>query len=112
MRTTPSDKHVEMWISSVLRTGVISAAGVVFAGAIVYLAAHAGEHVTFSHFHGVEAGLDSVHGVIAGALSGRSEGSVARHCATTSSHSSGIGWPIFPNSRRRSAIGGAIAAWS
>jgi uncharacterized membrane protein len=73
MRTTPSDRHVELWISTVLRAGVISAAGVVFAGAILYLATHAGEHVTFSHFHGVEAGLDSVHGVIAGVRSGRSE---------------------------------------
>lgn len=66
-------KQVELWISTLLRAGVMTAAVVVSLGAILYFPAHAGEHVSFSGFHGVEAGLDSVHGVISGVLTGRSE---------------------------------------
>lgn len=73
MSIIPVEKRAELWISTVLRAGVLSAAAVAIIGAIWYFPGHAGEHVSFARFHGVEAGLDSVHGVFAGVLAGRSE---------------------------------------
>ena len=69
----PSDAQVGLWISAVLRGGVLLAAAVVLIGAVLYLAAHAFEHIDFSHFHAVAAGLDSVHGVAHGVFAGDSQ---------------------------------------
>jgi uncharacterized membrane protein len=69
----PNDAQVGLWISAVLRGGVLLAAAVVIIGAVLYLVAHAGERLDFSHFHAVAAGLDSVHGVVRGVFAGDSQ---------------------------------------
>lgn len=73
MQTNTGDDQVELWISIVLRGGVTAAAVVVLFGAILYFPGHASEHMDFTHFQAVAAGLDSVHGVIAGVFSGNSQ---------------------------------------
>ncbi len=67
-----TDEQFEQWIGGLLRTGVIISATVAAVGALVYLARFGGGHESYRVFHGVPAGLESVHGVIGGALRLRS----------------------------------------
>jgi len=63
-----TDEEFEQWIGGLLRAGVLISAGVAGVGALFYLVHYGGTHVNYRVFHGVAPGLDSAHGVIAGAL--------------------------------------------
>lgn len=67
-----TDERVEQWIGTLLRWGVIVAATVASAGAVVYLVRYGGAPAHYARFHGVPRGLDSVGGVLAGATRLRS----------------------------------------
>jgi uncharacterized membrane protein len=67
-----SDERIELAIGTLLRAGVLLAAGVGLVGAIAYIARYGSAPVHYAQFHGVPAGLDSVHGVVVGALALRS----------------------------------------
>jgi len=66
-------RKMETIIGTLLRTGVILAATVVLAGAIVYLARHGTEAPHYHAFHGEPSDLCSVAGIVTDAieLSGR-----------------------------------------
>jgi uncharacterized membrane protein len=63
-----TDKSLENVIGLLLRTGVLFAAAVVLAGAILYLLQSGGEHVRYSTFQPMSDGLTSVAGIFAGAV--------------------------------------------
>ena len=63
---------MESWIGLLLRWGVIVAAVVGGIGGVVFLVRWWHVPADFRHFHGVPAGLDSVGGVVSGALALRS----------------------------------------
>ena len=67
-----TEEDVEQWIGMLLRTGVLIAAAVAAVGAAVYLARYGGAPENYRFFRGVPRGLDSVHGVVSGALHLRS----------------------------------------
>ncbi len=67
-----TEEEFEHWIGGVLRAGVIIAATVAAVGAVVYLARWGGGNENYRVFHGVPKGLDSVRGVVGGALHLRS----------------------------------------
>jgi uncharacterized membrane protein len=67
-----TDERVEQWIGMLLRWGVMLSAAVASAGALVYVARYGGNHVSYATFHRVPPGLDSVAGVLRGALALRS----------------------------------------
>ncbi len=67
-----TEEDVEQWIGMLLRTGVLIAAAVAAVGAAVYLARYGGAPENYRLFRGVPHGLDSVHGVVTGALHLRS----------------------------------------
>ncbi len=64
---TWNDLRIEIIIGTLLRTGVILAAAVVLAGAVLYLVRHGHEVANYSTFHGEPESLkspkDIVHGV-------------------------------------------------
>jgi uncharacterized membrane protein len=64
------DQRVEIVLAHLLRGGVLAAAFVVIAGAILYLGAHARTHVDYRTFYGAPEQLRSVHGVVQAAISG------------------------------------------
>lgn len=68
-----NDKKIETLIGSLLRTGVLSSALVVFVGAIIFLAGNARSPAGYSVFHGEPADLRTVGGVLrdVAALRGR-----------------------------------------
>ena len=59
-----TDRKVEDLIGTLLRTGVFLAALVVFSGAAVYLAKHAGEPADYRAFHGEPNQLRTIPGVL------------------------------------------------
>ena len=67
-----TDERVEQWIGMLLRWGVMLSAAVASVGAVIYVARYGGSHVSYATFHRVPAGLDSVGGVLRGALALRS----------------------------------------
>ncbi len=67
-----TEEDVERWIGTLLRGGVLIAAAVAALGAAVYLARYGGDRENYFWFRGVPRGLDSAHGVVAGALHLRS----------------------------------------
>jgi uncharacterized membrane protein len=69
-----SDERIEWLIGNLLRIGVMVAAGIVFAGGVVYLVRHGGEPAERKVFHGEPADLTSPSGIVADALSGRGRG--------------------------------------
>ena len=66
--TKVTDKSLENVIGLLLRAGVLLAAAVVLAGAILYLLQSGGQHVRYSTFEPMSAGLTSIAGIFAGAL--------------------------------------------
>jgi uncharacterized membrane protein len=72
-----SDTLVERLVSLVLRGGVLIAAFVTTAGAIVYLAQHGTQPVDYRLFVGVAANVRSIRGIIAGATSFQGEAIMA-----------------------------------
>ncbi len=67
-----SDERVEAWIGMLLRSGVILAAIVASIGAVFFIAHYGARRADYHTFRAVPAGLDSVAGVVAGALALRS----------------------------------------
>jgi uncharacterized membrane protein len=68
------DERVEVLIANLLRAGVVTAALVVIAGAIPYLATQAKAHVSFRAFHGERDEFKTVHGILAYAFAGHARG--------------------------------------
>jgi uncharacterized membrane protein len=66
-----SDRQVEVWISVLLRTGVLLAALVVLSGGVLYLLRHGNEHPNYHVFHGVPAELRQPDLIFRDAFSGR-----------------------------------------
>lgn len=62
---------LQIGIGRILRAGVFAAAAVAVFGGLIYLRRHGAALPEYAEFHGVPAGLDSVHGIIRGALAGR-----------------------------------------
>lgn len=63
-----TEEEVEQWVGGLLRTGVILAAVVALGGGILLLLRHGSETSDHAVFRGVAGGLDSVGGVLAGAV--------------------------------------------
>ena len=59
---------LQIWIGRVLRIGVMAAALVAVFGGLIYLRRHGAAIPEYATFHGVPEGLDSVHGIVKGAL--------------------------------------------
>ena len=68
------DQRVEVLIANLLRGGVLIAALVVIAGAVLYLGAHPRARVSYRTFHGEPEQLTNVPGVIAEAFTGNARG--------------------------------------
>jgi uncharacterized membrane protein len=69
-----TDSSVQRTLGSLLRIGVILAAGFVLAGGAFYLLRHAGDHPDYSRFSGEPEDLTSVTGVARAALALRPRG--------------------------------------
>jgi uncharacterized membrane protein len=67
----PDEGALQTWIGRVLRGGVFMAAVVAVFGGLIYLRRHGAALPEYAMFHGVPPGLDSVHGIVRGALEGR-----------------------------------------
>lgn len=67
---TRRETGLQIWIGRVLRGGVFTAALVAVFGGLIYLRRHGAALPEYSDFHGVPGGLDSVHGIVRGALEG------------------------------------------
>lgn len=65
------ERGLQVWIGRVLRAGVVTAAVVGLVGGVIYLTRHGAALPEYATFHGVPAGLDTVHGILRGALEGR-----------------------------------------
>ncbi len=63
------DRAVQVWISTLLRAGVIAAACIGLAGGVAHLVRHAGDIPAYASFHGEPSGLRSLAEVISGAVS-------------------------------------------
>ncbi|HUK47787.1 MAG TPA: DUF1634 domain-containing protein [Terriglobales bacterium] len=74
LRKHLTDERVEVLIANLLRGGVLTAALVVIAGAILYLGAHPRAHVSYRTFHSEPQQLKSVTGVIGEAFTGNARG--------------------------------------
>lgn len=68
------DRRIEIVLAQLLRAGVLSAALVVIAGAVLYLGAHPRAHVDYRTFHAESEQLRGVHGVLDAALQGHAMG--------------------------------------
>lgn len=64
-----NDRTVQVWISTLLRAGVIAAACIGLAGGVAHLVQHAGDVPSYASFRGEPAALRRVALVIAGAVS-------------------------------------------
>jgi uncharacterized membrane protein len=67
-----TEQDVEQWIGMLLLVGVLLAAAVAAVGGVVYIIRYGSAHENYRVFHGVPRGLNTVHGVLAGALHLRS----------------------------------------
>ena len=68
------DQRIEIVLAHLLRAGVLAAALVVIAGAVLYLDAHARDRVDYHTFHAQPEQLRSVHGVVNAAVEGEAAG--------------------------------------
>ena len=66
------EQRTEIVIAYLLRAGVLAAALVVIAGAVVYLGAHPGARADYRTFHSEPDALKTVHGIVHAAFSGDS----------------------------------------
>src|SRR4051812_48869154 len=72
--TPAEERHLDIMLGNLLRTGVILAAAVVLTGAVLYLAAHGGEHPSYATLRGEPADLRTVRGVVSDVGSFRGRG--------------------------------------
>jgi uncharacterized membrane protein len=68
------DQRMEVIVGNLLRVGVMVAATVVAAGAIVFLARHGTESPHYGIFHGEPSELRSLAGIVGSAFDGRGRG--------------------------------------
>lgn len=68
------DQRVEDTIAHLLRAGVLAAAFVVIAGAILYLGSAPRARINYHSFHGEPEQLTTVHGIVRSAFSGQTLG--------------------------------------
>jgi uncharacterized membrane protein len=68
------DRRIEIVLAQLLRAGVLSAALVVIAGAVLYVGAHPRAHVDYRSFHAEPEQLRGVHGVFDAAIQGQAMG--------------------------------------
>src|SRR5271154_2465964 len=66
--TKPSDQQFEIYLGQLLRTGVVIAALIVFAGGLWFLARSSGVRANYSTFHGVPTELSHVPQIFHGAV--------------------------------------------
>ena len=66
-RPTLDDTRIEVMIGNLLRFGVLSAAGLVVIGALIYLARHGLQPASFSVFRGETAALRTIANILMGA---------------------------------------------
>ena len=66
------EQRTEIVIAYLLRAGVLSAALVVIAGAVIYLGSHPGARVDYRTFHSEPDALKTVHGIVHAAFFGDS----------------------------------------
>ncbi len=59
-----NDERMELIISTLLRTGVLSSATVVLLGGVCFLAQHGGDPANYHVFHSVQASFRSVSGIL------------------------------------------------
>jgi uncharacterized membrane protein len=69
-----NDHRIELILGNLLRSGVMLAASVVFAGACIYLIRHAHEPADYRVFHGEPWEFRSIRGVIKSVALGRGRG--------------------------------------
>jgi uncharacterized membrane protein len=69
-----TDEQVESIIGNLLRWGVMVAAAVVLAGAVVYLCRHGAEHPSYQVFRGEPTDLKTVWGIWRQTLTGHGRG--------------------------------------
>jgi uncharacterized membrane protein len=69
-----TDFRIEQAVGSILRAGVVVAALVVAAGAVVFLVRHGGEHPQYGVFRGEPSELRSIGGIVTSAFAGRGRG--------------------------------------
>lgn len=69
-----SDFRIEQIVGNLLRIGVIIAAAVVAAGAVVFLVRHGGEPPQYKIFRGEPSNLRHVGGIVTDAFSGHARG--------------------------------------
>jgi uncharacterized membrane protein len=67
-----TDERIEQWIGGLLRVGVLAAAAVAAVGGAAFLLHYGGTVEHHATFHGVAPGLETVHGVVTGAVQLRS----------------------------------------
>jgi uncharacterized membrane protein len=68
------EERVENTIAQLLRGGVLLAAFVVIAGAVLYLGSSPMNKVSYGTFHGEPEQLKTVHGIVRSAFAGKSLG--------------------------------------
>jgi uncharacterized membrane protein len=66
------DSKLDARIGALLRAGTLSSAFVILLGGILYLAQHSHDRPDYHTFHGVPAGLDTLSGILSGAVRGQS----------------------------------------
>ncbi len=67
-----NDRRIQVWIGSLLRIGVLIAAGIALAGGIWYLSAHGGEVPHYGTFRGEPVFLRYIADMVAAVLAGHS----------------------------------------
>ena len=67
----PKARGLELLLGRLLQAGVLASAAVAIVGGIIYLYRHGSALPDYASFHGIPSGLDSVHGIVRGALQGR-----------------------------------------
>lgn len=70
----PNDHRMEEQMGLLLRTGVIAACILMFAGAVLYLLRHGGERESYAAFRGQPTALESVSGILSAARAGEARG--------------------------------------
>jgi uncharacterized membrane protein len=65
------DQRIEIIIGTLLRAGVMLAAAVVFAGAILYIVRHGHDTVSYTQFQGEPDDLKTIPGIVHGVLAFR-----------------------------------------
>ncbi len=69
-----SGQKMEEQMGLLLRTGVIASCAIMFAGAVLYLLRHGGEHESYTAFHGEPPALENLSGIFHEAFAGEARG--------------------------------------